>query len=373
MKIQGSWRFILFVLSVIVLCWAGWKGYSAYQLRDVKLTPIKPGAVNIVAISPRAGYRIIVANEIAYLAKTDQSGGDEKANYDNEGVANASRLPLRELLQTLQGDEKALGVLVMRLNDWPDTDTAARTPVWKAEDIRKAIDGDSGLLEKLVSNLNVDLSGMPLEKIDVRAINAGILIDSPVTMEVTVGEQRRTMTGRVQEFYQPQFCQLVASKLNERFNPSAAFIEGTYRDLAKPIIEANQGEDVRKTLENKISAKRLDSLGELPLQVLDNTQILLNESYITSASFTNYDVGQGDTSNDVRIGLTEPGRMRLWKYSHDNQGFQLLFIVNTIALAAPRITTELAESNVVIRRVPSKELVADAIDTINGILTSEKK
>jgi hypothetical protein len=276
-------------------------------------------------------------------------------------------------LQTLQGDEEALGVLVMRLNDWPDTDTASGTPVWKSEDIAKAIAGDEELRKKLANDLNVDLDGVPVGQINMRAIEGGILVDCPVTMEVKVGDEVRTMTARVQEQYVPRFCTQVFERIRERplGRDGTAYVQGVYTEMATPLIEAGKGEDVRRSLETRYAPKRLQGLVERPQQVLQNTVVLLNESHVKAASFESYDVGQGQEACDVSIGLSEEGRMRLWKYSHDNRGFQLLFTVDSVAIAAPKITTDLAESTVTIRRVPSKDLVADAIELINEIL-SEK-
>jgi hypothetical protein len=354
--------------------WGGWKAYSAFMLRGVVLDTLTPGRVNIVAVAPAAGYKIIVANQIAYLAEVEGDLAVGDMDRGGEEVTSQSRLPLRELLQTLQGDEKALGVLIMRLNDWSDTDTVLGTRVWKAEDLQKALDGDPVLTKKLESHINVDLDGVPLGVIDYKAVSEGIVVDSPVPMQVKVGNELRNLVGRVQEVYYPQFCLTVMNRMSERTpgDDDRTYLQGVYREIAEPIVKAGKGEDVRQSLRSRIDPERLKRLSYRPSQVLDNTAILLNDSHVTSASFSTYDVGNGEEACDVKIGLNEEGRMRLWKYSHDNQGFQLLFIVDTVAIAAPRITTELAESQVTIRRVPSKDLVADAVALLNEIITENK-
>ncbi len=369
MKIRGSHKFVAGVILLIAVIVLGWKAYAVLRLKDVKLDPVTPGRVNIVAVSPQAGYKIIVANQIAYLAKVDGDLEVGEMDVSNEDVSGASRLPLRELMQTMQGDEKALGVLVMKLNDWEDVNLNAK--VWRAEDIQKVLDGDAELGARLVKDLNVGLDGVPLDTFDQNAIYNGIVIDSPVTVDVMVGGTKKTLVGRVQEGYQPTFASQVEGRLRDKFNPSVEVVTGIYAEVARPILEQGKGEDVRRTLASRIDAKRLADLTHKPKQVLDNTIVLMNEGHITQATYTNYEVGKNETSNDVSIGLTDPGRMRLWKYSHDNKGFQLLFIVDTIAIAAPRITTELAESNITIRRVPSEDLVADAVALLNEIITEK--
>jgi hypothetical protein len=69
----------------------------------------------------------------------------------------------------------------------------------------------------------------------------------------------------------------------------------------------------------------------------------------------------------LTLRLTEDGRMRLWKYSHDHPGFQLLLTVDGVAIAAPRISTELVEPQVTLTQVRSETLVQDATDLIQSL------
>ena len=372
MKIQGSHKVAITVVSIILIVWLSWTAYANFRLQGVVLSPIKPGRVNVVAISPRAGYRIVVANQIAYLAEVDVDA-DGSMEMGSDSLSNKSRLPLRELLQTLQGDESALGTLVERLNNWPETDLSPDAIVWTAEDIQSALDGDAELEAELVNDLNVEMDGTPLDRIDLTAIIEGIIIDSPVQMTIAVGDEMRTLVGRVREVYQPRFCRAVERRINERFNPPEEYIKGVYMEEADRQFEAGGGEDVRASLLRKISPARLQGLTVRPEQVLENTIILLNEDYITSASYKSYDASRNQTFNDIAIGLTQEGRMRLWKYSRDKVGFQLLFIVDTIAIAAPTITTELAERTVYIRQVPSEVLVKDAVEVLNDAISERSK
>lgn len=372
MKLSGSSKFILSVLGLFLVAWLGWKGYAAFRLRGVVLDPIKPGRVNVIAVSPAAGYRIIVANQIAYLAKLEGDEDGAAFSSGNDSVANASRLPLRELIETLQGKEDAIGPLVMRLNEMPDTDTALHTKVWKKEDIDKALAGDQAMRDALEKDLNVTLEGRPISQINLDAIMEGILIESPVSLTVNVAGEERLLTGRIREAYQPNFCASVADKVNERFNPSQAVIAGIYQELAQAMMDSGGGENVRQSLMTRTADDRLNGLAEPLEKVLQNTVVLLNEGHVTSATFETYDVGQNRKSNDISLGLTEEGRMRLWKYSHDHSGFQLLFVVDSIAIAAPRIETVLNESVTTIRRVPSTDLVQEAVALLNEAIKDKK-
>lgn len=372
MKFSGSLKFVLTVVGIILVIWFGWKGYTSYRLRNVVLSPIKPGRVNVIAISPYAGYKIIVANQIAYLAKSENTEEGSEMAAGNDSIANASRLPLRELIQTLQGDETALGPLLMRLNDWPDTDTAIRTPVWKKEDIELALIGDQKLKSKLEKDLNVTLQGRPLDTINVSTIIEGIMIDSPVPVKVFIDGKETTLVGRVREHYQPRFCVEVEERLDEKFNPPDSYIAGVYKEIADRYALDGGVEVISESLKKRIATPRLDVLVAPVNRVLKNTVVLLNEGHITSAEYRTYDISQNRKTNDITLGLTEDGQMRLWKYSHDHNGFQLLFIVDSIAIAAPKVTSELPENIATIRRVPSKELVDDAVNLLNEIIKEKK-
>jgi len=373
MNIRSSHKVAIFGFSGILLVWLSWNAYANAKLRGITLDPIEPGRVNIIAISPEAGYCIVVANQIAFLVEVPEGTVCGNMEMGVDSLSTRTRLPLRELLETLQGDEVALGTLTERLNEWSETDLSPQAKVWTAEDIRRALDGDAELEAKLVADLNVSLDGTPLGQIDLGAIIDGIIIDSPVEMTVPVGNEMRTLVGRVREVYQPQFCRAVWNRMRERFNPPEEYIIGIYREEADKVAERGRGEDVRLSLANKIDTDRLQDLTIRPKLVLANTLVLLNEDHITSASFVSYDVDSKTTLNDITIGLTDVGRNRLWKYSHDNQGFQLLFVVDTIAIAAPKITTELVERTIKIRRVPSKELVEDAVQVLNDAISERSK
>ena len=67
---------------------------------------------------------------------------------------------------------------------------------------------------------------------------------------------------------------------------------------------------------------------------------------------------------DLVLDLNDEGRDRLWKYSRNKVGTQLLLIVDGVAIAAPRVRHELAQKTVTITQMPDKALIQDAIDDI---------
>ena len=393
MKIRPAVKVSLIALVSLVAVWFTWTRVVEYRIGGYTLKNVTPGRINIIAIAPEAGYKIIVANQVAKLVEvegTDLEG--EWTDPSSEVLANAPRLPLLELLLTLQGDEEALGGLIERLNGIHESDLPTRHVIWSASDIQSALSGDQELEARLVSNLNVDLDGIPIGSIDMDAILDGIVIELPIQMDIQIGGKTRKMTGIVRVPYRPKFCRDYEARIRQKFDRTESYLIGQYREEVDEYLDSNDLESVRYSLESRIESDRREFLKRKPYQVLRNTQVLVNESHVLSASFDTYAAGKNTWLNNISIELTDEGRMQLWKYSHDNKkpdridnfwnlfrrkgqsrkGFQLLFIVDAIAIAAPEITSDLAERKILIKGVPSKELVENAVKLLNEAVKDRK-
>jgi len=365
MKIRSSIKVALVVLGVSGAIFFGYRGYSVYRLKDVKITPINPGQISLIAVQAGSGYQIRVANQVAQLVEV--SGSVEEARENREQL-NAKRMPIREMMQSLQGDTKALARFVMTLNDFRDADMPAVKVIWKMEDLERAFEGDAELKKKLQQDLHVTLDGIPPDEIRLDTLLNGIVIEYPVTVKVTVDGKSQDMVCRVEEAFQSQFAQGVWAKIEARFNPRREEIIGLYREQALPIIEGKQeGQDIASAIRNRYNPARLRELAEKPQRILASASVLLNESFILGATAKTYEGKEEEILTDVSIQLTEAGKMRLWKYSFDNKGFQLMLIVDGVAISAPRISTELAGDTVVITQLPNEALAQDAVALMNKL------
>ena len=142
-------------------------------------------------------------------------------------------------------------------------------------------------------------------------------------------------------------------------------IAGTYADEAKKILDGtNKKENVREAIMARISEENSRKLSEYPEKVLASAMVVVNDSHISSASYRNYDTTRGKT-NDLTIEMTDEGRKRLWQFSEDRVGTQLMLIVNGIAIAAPRIVHELAQGELTITQMSDETLVKEAVDDLN--------
>jgi hypothetical protein len=369
-----------FVLVLAV--WFGWQRvYGRIALGDARFPPIPPGEVNLIGVDTRAGYYVIVANRVAQLVLGQQPGFTvpEDASRAGEETGEKKRVPLRDMLRSLQGDAAALGRFVMALNRLNEAELPAVPVVWKAEEIRKALDGDQTLRQKLAHDLNVELDGRPLGYVNERAVSDGIVIDSPVELEVrplsSSGEREpagHRLVARIQEPFKSRLAFDVYERYKEK-DATRTMIAGYYREEATEALKvAGSRENVAEMLRSRVDSQRLRSFAEAPERVLNSITVILNERHFAGASSRRYESPTGGELFDLTMDLTDEGRRRLWRYSQGRVGTQLLLVCRGVAVAAPRINHELSQSVVTITQLADEQLVEDTMMAI-GELTGEIK
>ncbi len=390
MKISPSVKVAALSLGVIAAAFGGFRLYAYSQLQGFQLDVVEPGRVNLIAVQPTAGYRIVVSNGIAHLHAVDPDNpGLEAPDTNEQPERDSPRLPIRETLRGLQGDEDALGRLVMSVNKIKEDDLPPVRTVWTAEDLGRALDGDAGLRERLARSLHTTLDGRPTGELDFGALTNGIVVDSPVAVRVKVGGAERTLTARIQEPFKTLFAQSVENRVMEKFNPRREVIVGTYREEALKLTApgANR-QDVARAIRDRIDPERLAKLATPVERILRSVTVVVTDTQVRSASFEAYEGPNRQRLADLVLNLTEEGRMRLWKYSHEamadrtrvtflpgqrpRAAFQLLLTMDGVAIAAPRIRTELSEPDVRLLRIPSESLVEDAVKLIGEIASGKK-
>jgi hypothetical protein len=363
-------------LGTIVVVWAATIAYSSLRLSGFNPSRVEPGRVNLIALPRQSGYRVIVSNGIAHLVEAGDEQKLESPDSDQQVQRDAPRLPIRELLQSLQGDPKALGKLTMAVNKMSEEAIPPNPVVWRTEDVESAILGDAVLRKRLERDLLMTLDGRPLEEFTVSAIQSGIVLEIPVPTEVPVGSETKTVVARVQEPFRTDFVSRVESRIAEKFNPTKEMLAGFYRDeaakVAQQAAETGKWPDVAGMLRSRYSPSRIENLKRVPQELLEMVDVVVSDAHLTGAKFRAYDGPSKRKLCDIKLSVTEEGRMRLWKYSNRHPGFQLLLTVDGVAIAAPRIRTELAEREVTLTRLPSEVLVSDAVDLINQTVSERK-
>jgi hypothetical protein len=331
-----------------------------------------PGRVNIVGIDPGAGYQIIVANQMAQLVQA--SGGFGPSETGDAGPTSGAikkRIPVKELLEVIHGDSKAVGPFVMNLNglseneNWPPIRV-----VWTAENLKLAMGGDKTLKAKLESDLNVHLDGTPLPTLRIGALENGIIMDYPVVVKVSVDGKVRSVTGRVQEPYKPLFCQNVEAQYKDK-QVTRDDIVGYYATEEEALkTDPRLIDDPVKVIGDHIDPKNAQELAAAADRVLASAVVVVNDRFITSASHESYDTAAGKMF-DLTIRLNDEGRRRLWKYSQDRVGSHLLLVSDGIPIAAPIIAHELSQGELTITQMQDEGLLKDAEAVLNGKATGD--
>jgi len=354
-------------------------GYFGYQfitdqmIMGEKFSVLTPGEINIIGIDPGAGYKIITANYMAQLVET--KGGFESGASDDGGGADSGsikkRVPVREMLQTLQGNGDALGKFVMIMNDMREDDTwPSMHVIWKSTDIQKAIEGDKALKPKLEHDLNMHLDGTPLNSLSIDALESGIIIETPVTVMVNMKGVPTPVTGPVQEPYSPRLIKKIREQYQTKPELTDEMQAGYYKQEATKLISdptaMKNREIISETLKERIAPSLAKERIKTPEKLLKSATIVVNSSLITGARMSSYKGQDSKMYYDLTVDFNDEGRRRLWQYSKKRVGTQVLLTADGIPITQARILHELAQSELTIKQMQDYNLVKDATDRING-------
>jgi hypothetical protein len=364
MKIRSSTKIAAGFVILLGLGYGAYRYAMAKAIEGERFTPVVPGDVNLVGIDPGAGYKIIVANYVAQLVQaSDNFGSGESSDTGPTEGAIKKRIPIKDMLAVLRGDEKSLGPLTMTMNDMKEENLPPVRVTWTAADLRRALDGDKALERKLEQDLNVHLDGTPLDKVRPASLENGIVLDVPVTVKVNLAGNVKEVVGHVLEPYKPRLVMAVEAHYADK-NYTRETQAGYYQMEGQGLLkDAKRRENVRESLADRISPESARRLAEPVERVLRSATVIVNESHIRDASFRTYDTSDG-LRNDLTVEMTDEGRRRLWKYSHDKVGTQILLVADGVAIEAPRIRHELAEGELTITQMRDKTLVQDAVNMI---------
>src|SRR3954452_13074297 len=159
-KKYSSLKIAIGFVLIIVALYFSYTAFGRWQGGSKNFPEIEPGKFALLGVKTTAGYKIIIANDIAQLVQ-----GDSKFEGDmgNEGVSSDSEkhhIPVKDMVLSLQGDTNALGNLVTAMNEdlrKVQPDIPAKPVIWEAADLQKAIGGDAKLRDKLEFDLNCHL------------------------------------------------------------------------------------------------------------------------------------------------------------------------------------------------------------------------
>ncbi|MER3496159.1 MAG: hypothetical protein C4320_04765, partial [Armatimonadota bacterium] len=349
----------------LALYYGAWPAYLNAVVSRIPFLPIGPDEVSMIGVTRDAG-RIVIANNVAQLVETGGSfGGNETESGGATEGAVKKRLPIQDMLRAIAGDGAALGRMAMKMNDVHQDEKWPTEPViWPTARIETALAGDSTERARLERDLNMTLDGRPLPRLSPRAAANGIIIETSVTIDGVVNGKPTRVTGPYQTPYKPKLFEQLEKKLENRAYTERD-LANEYGALAAPVLTGKvPPENVAQTLRDQLDAKLTATRMEPVERLLRKSTVIVNSQMIAGAEYRQRETNDG-TVYDLTIRLTETGRQRLWKYSHDRIGTQILFVVKGTAIAAPRISHDLRQDELVIDQLRDLSLVKDAVAVIN--------
>lgn len=375
-KLRSSTKILM---TAVVLAAGGYYGLGAYSSAMVghkHFAPPAPGRVNLVGINVGAGYRIITANDVAQLVETQGGFGGKETG--SEGATEGSikkRVPMRELLGVLRGDDSMLGPFVMKMNGQSENDETW-SPIrvaWTKADLDKAIAGDPVLKPKLEHDLNVRLDGTPVTPLNRNSLENGIFVHAPIELTVNIDGKPKVVRGETVEPYKPSLIRATEAHYQDKANVDIHMIAGYYAEEAKKAMEKpTSRENVAAALRRMVSKEVMEERLAIPRRLLSNATVVLNERSITDAGYRSYKTNDGHTLCDLTVNLDDEGRQRLWKFTKDRVGDQILLVADDVAIAAPRIRSELPMGEFTVTQMPDEVLVREAVESIKASKSPSK-
>ncbi|KXK16253.1 MAG: hypothetical protein QY327_06565 [Fimbriimonadaceae bacterium] len=367
MKLRASTKILVGFIAVIAASYFGYRTVTSYYLQNQKFEPLLPRRVNLLGVDTSKGYHIVVSNQIAHLV---QGGGGKFEAPSDRGekpdLSNAKRIPIREMLRALQGDSNALGRFLMSVNNIDEGDLPPYPVIWPRDQLLKALEGDAELKAKLESDLNIQLDGTPLGVVRTEALEQGIVIELPITVEAKVEGRVKKLVGTLPIPFQTRFARTVFDRYKEKPEITSAIVLGAYREEAQKLLDNPElREDIGGHLKSLLDEENLKRYAEIPESLLNSVTVVVNSDLIDSAGYSERRDRNGKPIYTMELNLNGEGRTRLWQYSRDNLGSQLLLVWDGIAIAAPRISHELVLSQVTISQLTDLTLVQDACEAIN--------
>lgn len=369
MRLRSSSKIFIGFVATVAIVWLAFNKVQDWLIMGQKFSPVAPTSVDIVGITPN-GYRVIVSNEVAQLVETQggfQAGQPNEADdSSNTEGAVKKKISVKDMLGVLQGSPKSLSAFLMAMNDINENDLPPVRVEWTKPDLSKALSGDKPLRDKLERDLNMKLDGSPLPELNIAAIQNGIVVDVPVTVDVNIAGRVTPVTGTILYAYKPRMLKAVdADVAQDAGKIDNTTITGYYKQEAEKVLQKGPKENVAQVLKDQISDATAARYAEYPKRILSTATIVVNDNYIDNASYSTYASPNGKPLYALHISLNDEGRRRLWQYSRRRVGDQILLTSNGVAIAVATIQHSLMGGDVTITQMKDQGLLDDLIANIH--------
>lgn len=362
MKLRSSTKILLGFIGLAGLSYGGSFAYTQFRLKGVDLHPIASSDLCLLAIGPKAGVKILVANQMVQVVEaSSQFGGTESSSGGAVEGAVKKRIPVRELVGILGGDVESAQSFIDKMRDTSDENQASQdAPLWPMSDIKKAINGDQNLKSKLEHDLNVTLDGKPLPVLNRIAFFYGIRIKVPVKIVAKSAISEFTETFDVVTFKPRVITTFYRNMQSKFYDPGQ--LQEYYASYLKNDPQPIQ--EMAITFESLFQrSQESEELAKVQ-RIASNSTILVNQSMIEKVDMVQENDGKVPTYG-LNLRLTSEGKNRLWKFSNEG-GTQILVISKGVAIAAATIGTQLNSEDLVIKQIADRTLVEEAVSLANS-------
>ena len=348
---------------MVAVAYGGSYGYTKLRLGNVDLHPIDSSDLCLLAISPKAGVKTIVANQMVQIVEssTKFSGDSDGGSGGVENGAVKKRIPVKELIGVLGGNPESAQDFVRKMRDIDEDNAVAEAaPIWTEEDLEKAFAGDAVLQKKLEIDLCMSMDGEPNPTINRITFFYGIRIKIPIIVKVPNALGTQIKTFDIVSFkprFMSQFYKIMQTKFYDKAQLQTFY--GSFLSHDKPESQ-KVADAVRKIFSRTEDSEELGKV----THIAANSTILVNQSMIEAVSMEPQTDGKV-TTYDLKIKLTPEGKNRLWKFSSEG-GTQILVISKGVAIAAATIGTQLNSEELVIKQIADRSLVEEAVSLIHS-------
>ena len=363
MKLRASTKILFGFVGLVAVGYGASYGYPKYMLSKVDLHPISSSDLCLLAISPKAGVKTIVANQMVQIVESsDVFRGDSGGG--SGGVENGAvkkRIPVKELIGVLGGDPESAQAFVRKMRDIDEDNAVVEAaPIWTKDDLEKVFGGDAVLQKKLEADLCMSMDGKPNPTINRITFFYGIRMKIPITVKVpnAVGSEIKTVDI---VSFKPRFMSQFYKNMQTKFYDKAQLQTYYSSFLRDDKPESQMVVDAVRRIFSR--TERSDELAKVT-HIASNSTILVNQPMIESVSMQPQSDGKV-TTYDLKIRLTPEGKNRLWKFSSEG-GTQILVVSKGVAIAAATIGTQLNSEELVIKQIADRRLVEEAVSLIHS-------
>jgi hypothetical protein len=369
-KVRASTKIFMGFAAFCGISWLGYNKIQDWMILGQHFAPIAPKRVDIVGVTP-FGYRIIVANEVAQLVETQgdfeasQSDSDESSD---SGGSVKKKISIKDMLGSLEGNTASLGAFVSSLNDLSENDLPPVRVIWTKPQLQKALAGDPVLSKKLEADMNVRLDGSPLPTLNINSIENGIVLQVPVPVNVNIAGQVKKIVANILVAYKPRLVKAVEADVaqQQQGKIDATTITGYYAQEAKKALGAKSKENIRQYLTDAMSDAQARTYADYPERILKTAFVVVNSDFIDDASYSTYASPNGKPLYKLNISLNDEGRRRLWQYTRNRVGDQILLTSDGVGIADARIQQPLMGGNVTITNMTDHNLLDDFIANLKS-------